>query len=319
VLENNLVSLEKKLNSTERKIKTKSEEIGTLEGTIISLEKKVKNYDEKFSNLNSKIEEQQSVVDQAKKESLDFRNENLQGMDSDSFKQKFLYPELNLLDEKKESKAARLKTIAFTLFILFAGVGLIYAWENFEQPLFLCDDGSAELESYQVLDDVRDCDDGSDEETSSFWSSEDTRAEEFDYSPEVMFAMFRDLGFCCTLGLLGGGIPLLIRVSDSPKVEFESKFDREHAESFAKSDTLGKKHRQENSKLRNLITRKNNLKNSYEEHISKTKALLNSRKKKENLEVELGKIKTAISETQERIEDNWSSISDLVPYGKELL
>lgn len=275
----------------------------------------------KLSNLNSKIEEQQSVVDQAKKESLDFRNENLQGMDVASFKQKFLYPELKVLDNKKEKKDEHQTIAVGILFLIFSVAGIIISLTMLDGPTFVCDDNSAELEWYDVLDETEDCEDGSDERTSSFWGSDDdTRAEKFDSSAELNVHILTMTGFCCSMGLLGAAIPLAVmKVSDNPKVIFESEFDREHGKHFAESESLHKNHIKENSKLRGLVTRSSNLTNNYQEHINKNKELLNSRKKKENLESELDKIKISISETQQNIEDNWSSISDLVPYGKNLL
>lgn len=325
----NLEKLEKKVISSRNKESALKKNIDKQANTILDTENifnklgtKVSNFDEKMSKLVVRKSRQVANVDKAEKNLSEFNDEHFQGKDAHTF-------EVNHSLVKKAAKMnlfywfleERIGIIMGILFISCAMGATVSAWYIFPQPLFVCDDGSAELQSYDVLDGENHCDDGSDEATSpSSWTFEDdTRAEKFERSDEHTKAIFRECGFGCGVGLIVAFLPFLLKIYfDKRSDKLNSKFYSKYGSDINESERLKQIRESAIKKLTEIKHQISSLKSKRSEHQQLEEDLMIYKDEQNELNDKLQRLQSTIAQTEERINENWSSIADLIPYGTDL-
>ena len=317
--EKELTILKDKKKELNQKIKSQTEAINLSQKSIEKLTNIVGNYEQQKELVASQIKEQKKLVKQSKKDSLEFQKENLKGCDSIEFKALNLDNELALIDEKNVSKENKRIGWAVAFFIGFAILSIPFTLFTLGGPTFVCDNQIEEVNRWDVLNDNKDCSDGSDESTSSMWTSgDDTRAEIFD--DDMIWYDIRDMGLCCIFGIVGSLIPIYIfRPSDNPRVELKNEFYREYGSIIDRARYRENVHSNEVRKLNLLHEKQKSLDKSNLDLFNKKQELEKSLDKKLKLEDQISRNSNDITNLNTEIKNKWKSIQDLIPHGEKLL
>ena len=172
-----------------------------------------------------------------------------------------------------------------------------------------------------VHDGEENCPDGSDEDKSSFWTSDDdTRAEKYK-SMDGVTAMIL-IAIVVISGCVSMVIPRLIfdRLIKGLSVEdFERDFNEKHQPSIQIAYKLINKQTKITQRIDRLNFRKRSIESKRKELISTENELELVLNETEALSSSIQKANTDIETLIEKIDQHWDSIKDLVPYGKILL
>lgn len=317
--ENKLTKLKDKKKELNQKIKSQTEAINLSQKSIERLTNIVGNYEQQKELIASQIKEQKKLVKESKNNSLDFQKQHLEGYDPKEFKALNLDNELALINEKNVSKENKRIGWAVAFFIVFGILSIPFTMFTLDGPTFVCDNQIEEVTYWEVLDDNKDCSDGSDESTSSWWTTDDdTRAENFEEDSDLY--QWRDIGLCCIFGIVGSLIPIYIfRPSDNPKVELKREFDKEYKSSLNRANSLQNVYSNEIRKLNLLHEKQKSLDKSKFDLYNEKQELEKSLDKKHKLENQISQNSKNINNLNTDIKKKWATIQDLVPHGEKLL